>query len=82
MRYEFLGQQWPHAFMRIGPAHRPTNSADITGTLAEITEGLTLASDALREDVVTGRLDRFRPLMRGRLGIDQTFDAFQRLWRR
>jgi 1-acyl-sn-glycerol-3-phosphate acyltransferase len=82
MRYEFLGQQWPHAFMRIGPAHRPANPADIEGTMAEISAGLTAAADALRDDVVAGRLDRFRPLLRGRLGIDKTFDAFLGLLRR
>jgi 1-acyl-sn-glycerol-3-phosphate acyltransferase len=81
MRYEFFGQQWPHAFMRIGPAHRPSDPADVEGTLAEISAGLTAASDALRDDVLAGRLDRFKPLLRGRLGIDKSFDAFLRLIR-
>lgn len=81
LRYEFLGQQWPHAFMRIGPAHRPTNPGSVEGTLAEVTAGLTAAADALRDDVVAGRLDRFRPLLRGRLGVDKRFDAFRRLFR-
>jgi 1-acyl-sn-glycerol-3-phosphate acyltransferase len=82
LRYEFLGQQWPHAFMRIGPAHRPTDPADTEGTLAEITAGLTGASDALRDDVLAGRLDRFTPLLRGPRGIDKTFDTFLRMIRR
>ena len=82
LRYEFLGQQWPHAFMRIGPAHRPTDPTDVQRTLAEITAGLTAASDALRDDVVAGNLDRFKPLLRGRRGIDKTFDAFLRMIRR
>ncbi|MEI6778623.1 MAG: lysophospholipid acyltransferase family protein [Chloroflexales bacterium] len=82
LRYEFLGQQWPHAFIRIGPTHRPTNPADMKSTLAEITRGLTAASDALRDDVVAGRIDRFRPLLCGRQGIDKTFDAFLRMIRR
>ncbi|MBX0328887.1 lysophospholipid acyltransferase family protein [Oscillochloris sp. ZM17-4] len=82
MRYEFLGEQWPHAFMRVGPAHRPADPADIEGTLAEITAGLTEASDALRDDVVGGRRDRFRPLLRGPLGIDKRFDQFLRMFRR
>ncbi|GAB4438467.1 MAG: lysophospholipid acyltransferase family protein [Chloroflexi bacterium OHK40] len=80
LRYEFLGQQWPHAFMRLGPVHRAANPADIDGTLADLTARLTAASDALRDDVVATRLDRFRPLLRGRRGIDQTFAAFLRLW--
>ncbi|MEI7643413.1 MAG: lysophospholipid acyltransferase family protein [Chloroflexales bacterium] len=82
LRYEFLGQQWPHAFMRIGPAHRPADPADLVGTMAEITAGLTTASDALRDDVVGGRIDRFKPLLRGRLGIDTAFDAFRQMIRR
>ncbi|MEI7772338.1 MAG: lysophospholipid acyltransferase family protein [Chloroflexales bacterium] len=82
LRYELLGQQWPHAFMRIGPAHRPADPADIDGTMAEISAGLTAASDALRDDVLAGRLDRFKPLLRGRRGIDKTFDAFLRMIRR
>jgi chlorobactene lauroyltransferase len=79
LRYEFLGQQWPHAFIRIGPAHRAANPAHLRGTLAEITARLTAACDALRDDVVGGRLDGYAPILRGRPGIDQTFDAFLRL---
>jgi 1-acyl-sn-glycerol-3-phosphate acyltransferase len=79
LRYEFLGQQWPHAFISIGPVHRAANPADVEGTLAELTARLTAACDELRDDVIAMRLDRFRPLLRGRRGIDQTFDAFRRL---
>lgn len=79
LRYEFLGQQWPHAFIRMGPTYTPADPADIAGTLAEVTTQLTTASDALRDDVIALRLERFRPLLRGRRGIDKTFDAFLRL---
>lgn len=79
LRYEFLGQQWPHAFIRLGPAHRAANPDDIEGTLAEVTARLTAACDALRDDVVGGGLDAYTPILRGRRGIDQTFDALLRL---
>ena len=79
LRYEFLGEQWPHAFIRIGPAHRPVDPADVEGTLAEVTLRLTAACDALRDDVVGGRLEAYRPLLRGRAGIDQRFDTMRRL---
>lgn len=82
LRYEFLGQQWPHAFIRLGPAHRPADPQDTAGTLAEITARLTASADALRDDVVGQRMDRFRPLLRGRLGIDKSWDAVRRLFRR
>jgi 1-acyl-sn-glycerol-3-phosphate acyltransferase len=79
LRYEFLGQQWPHAFIRIGPAHRPADPSDIAGTLADVTARLTAACDALRDDVLGLQLGRFRPLLRGRRGVDQRFDGFRRL---
>lgn len=75
LRYEFLGQQWPHAFISLGPVHRAADPADVEGTLADLTARLTAACDALRDDVVGGRMERFRPLLRGRRGIDKRFDA-------
>lgn len=79
LRYEFLGQQWPHAFIRIGPPHRIAAPSDVDTTMRDLTTRLTGAVDGLRDDVVNGRMDRFRPLLRGRRGIDKTFDAFLRL---
>lgn len=78
LRYEFLGQQWPHAFISIGPTHTLANPEEIEGNMADITTRLTALCDALRDDVVAQRLDRFRPLLRGRRGIDKTFDALLR----
>lgn len=78
LRYEFLGQQWPHAFIRIGPTHQLSNPDDQAATLAELTTRLTDAVDALRDDVVAGQMDRFRPLLRGRRGIDQVVAALLR----
>ena len=79
LRYEFLGQQLPHAFIRIGPTHRPASPQDETTLIREVGERLTESCDALRDDVVAGRLDRYHPLLRGQRGIDQRFDAFLRL---
>jgi chlorobactene lauroyltransferase len=78
-RYEFLGQQWPHAFIRIGPAHRPADPENSAAVQHEMAERLTASCDALRDDVLGGRLDLFRPLLQGQLGIDQTFAGFLRL---
>ncbi|MCS6881044.1 MAG: lysophospholipid acyltransferase family protein [Oscillochloridaceae bacterium] len=79
LRYELLGRQFPEAFIRIGPCHRAANPADIEGTLADITSRLTAACDALRDDVLALRYERFQPLLRGRRGIDELFDGFLRL---
>jgi 1-acyl-sn-glycerol-3-phosphate acyltransferase len=79
LRYEFLGQQWPHAFIRLGPVYTPGEPAATDGTLAELTARLTAACDALRDDVLALELERFRPLLRGRRGIDKSFDAVLRL---
>lgn len=81
LRYEFLGQQLPHAFIRIGPPHRAAAPEDQAGTLAEITARLTESVDALRDEVVAGGLQHFRPLLRGNLGIDQAWDAVRGLLR-
>ncbi|MFQ3664125.1 MAG: lysophospholipid acyltransferase family protein [Chloroflexaceae bacterium] len=79
LRYELLGRQFPEAFIRIGPQHRAVNPQDIEGTLADITSRLTTACDALRDDVLALRYERFQPLLRGRRGIDELFDGFLRL---
>lgn len=79
LRYEFLGQQWPHAFIRMGPVHGVADPCDVEGTLAELTARLTTACDDLRDDVVEGRLAGYGPVLRGRGGIDQRFDALLRL---
>ncbi len=79
LRYELLGRQFPEAFIRIGPYYRAANPSDIEGALADITSRLTEACDALREDVLALRYDRFQPLLRGRRGIDELFDGFLRL---
>ncbi|NJN19318.1 MAG: glycerol acyltransferase [Oscillochloris sp.] len=82
LRYEFLGQQWPHAFIRIGPFHRIADPADMRATRAAITQRLTAAVDGLRDDVVAQRMNRFRPLLRGRRGIDKTWDTLRGMFRR
>ena len=81
-RYEFLGQQWPHAFIRVGPFHPPADRHDPQATRADITERLTSSADRLREQVVGGDLSRFAPLLKGRPGIDESFAGFLRLFKK
>ncbi|WP_322496405.1 lysophospholipid acyltransferase family protein [Chloroflexus sp.] len=75
LRYEFLGQQWPHAFVQIGPPHLPASRTDIEAIRADVAARLTAAVDTLRADVIEQRLGRFQPLLSGRWGIDRTWDA-------
>jgi chlorobactene lauroyltransferase len=80
LRYEFLGQQWPHAFIRIGQTHRLSDPENIEASRVEIERRLNETVDALREDVLAQRLNRFRPLLNGQLGIDQRWDIVRTLW--
>ncbi|RRR76155.1 MAG: glycerol acyltransferase [Candidatus Viridilinea halotolerans] len=78
LRYEFLGHQQPHAFIRIGPVHRPAHPTDEASIINAVAERLTAACDALRDDVVSGNFACYQTLLRGRHGIDQRFDRFLR----
>ncbi|NTV64627.1 MAG: glycerol acyltransferase [Oscillochloris sp.] len=81
LRYDFLGEQWPHAFIRIGPIHQASDPRDIERTSTEIAAQLTAAADGLRDDVLAGKRDRFRPLISGRKGIDTFLDRILALAR-
>jgi 1-acyl-sn-glycerol-3-phosphate acyltransferase len=75
LRYEFRGEQRPDAFIRAGPAHHVPADADARALTAEIAGRLTAACDTLRDDVAAERLDGYRPLLRGRPGVNRVFDA-------
>ncbi len=82
LRYEFLGQQWPHAFVQVGPCHPPASRHDIEAIRLDIAHRLTEAVDALRADVIEQRLGRFQPLLSGRWGIDRMWDTIRDWFRR
>jgi len=82
LRYEFLGQQWPHAFVQVGPSHPPASRDDIEVIRSDVAARLTAAVDKLRADVIEQRLGRFQPLLNGRWGIDRTWDAVRGWFRR
>ncbi len=85
-RYEFGGRQKAEAYIRIGPSWRfeaaSAADRDPQQLLNRITNDLAAQCDALREDVVAGRRQRFAPLLRGNRGIDERFDVLLKLWRR
>ncbi len=81
LRYEFRGEQRPDVFVRVGPvqqlaAHSTVAVPDLT---QQIGEQLTASLDALRAQVVAGDLHRFALLLRGREGIDRSFDRLLKL---
>jgi hypothetical protein len=78
LRYEFRGEQRPEAFIRAGTAHRAPADADTHALTAEISQRLTAACDALRDEVNEGKLEQYRVLLRGRTGANRAFDALRR----
>jgi hypothetical protein len=79
LRYEFRGEQRPEAFIRAGPAHYVRANCDPRALTAAAGARLTAACDALRDDVISGQLDEYRVLLRGRPGPDKIWDAVRRL---
>ncbi len=78
LRYEFIGEQRPEAFLSVGaPLRFPDNSAtskDITATLAQ---ALTNELDALRDDVIAYRLQSFTTLVSGAQSVNRLWDALR-----
>ena len=77
LRYEFIGEQKPEAFISIGAPllylHGQSISAKkITGDLQTM---LTLELDGLREDVVAYKLAGFETLIDGAWSINRWWDA-------
>jgi 1-acyl-sn-glycerol-3-phosphate acyltransferase len=79
LRYEFRGQQRPEVFIRAGPAHYATAASDTRALTAEAGARLTVACDALRDDLNAAQLEGYRVLLRGRPGPDVIFDAARAL---
>jgi 1-acyl-sn-glycerol-3-phosphate acyltransferase len=82
MRYEFRGEQRPEAFIRAGPPHVVPATADEAELTAEAQRRLTVAVDALRDDVLEERFDDYQVLLRGKPGVNRVFDAAMKYVRR
>lgn len=76
LRYEFVGEQKPEAFMSVGT---PLCFADHSRTPKEIAatleRALTRELDALRDDVVAYRFQSFTTLVTGAQSINRWWDA-------
>lgn len=77
-RYDFLEQQPPDAFARIGPPiyvdaeREPINQKELTDRLAR---AMTAELDALHADVAAYDLSPYRKLLSGRASVDQVWDG-------
>jgi len=79
LRYEFIGEQKPEAFISVGP---PTtfSSTDLPAAkaIAGVLETeLTSELDRLHADVVAYRLDTFEPMLSGGWSINRLWDALR-----
>ena len=77
LRYEFIGEQKPEAFISVGPPllwqqADEANAKDIT---AQMQAALTHELDRLRADVVAYKLDDFETLIGGAWSINRWWDA-------
>ena len=79
LRYELRGEQRPEAFIRAGPAHYAPANSEPRALSAEVAARLTAACDALRDEVTAGDMAGYRPLLRGRPGVNRLFDAVRGL---
>jgi hypothetical protein len=75
LRYELRGEQRPEAFIRAGPSHFAPADLDARALTGEAGARLTVACDALRDEVNADQLEGYRVLLRGRPGPDKLFDA-------
>lgn len=82
LRYEFIGEQKPEAFISLGAPvaldetlARAVNAKAFT---SELEDWVTAELDRLRDDVRAYRFDGFRPLMQGAPSINRVWDWVRR----
>ena len=81
-RYQFLQEQRPDVFISIGAGRLATERDAPRATTAWLGDALTTELDALTADVTAERLGDFTVVLRGRGGIDRTFDRLASRTRR
>lgn len=81
-RYEFLQEQRPDAFIRLGPARVMTPADSPRAITAWLGATISAELDALTADVIAERQEGFTTVLQGRGGIDRTFDRLASRTRR
>ena len=78
LRYEFVGEQRPEAFLSVGaPLRFPDDSTAPKEITARLAQALTAELDALRDDVIAYRLQSFTTLVSGAQSINRLWDALR-----
>jgi chlorobactene lauroyltransferase len=76
LRYEFIGEQKPEAFISVGAPLQieaaSTTTKDLTN---EMTNRLAIELDLLHADIVARDFSRFTPLVRGSFSINRLWDT-------
>ena len=75
LRYEFIGEQKPEAFISVGAPAVVTGQVDAKAITAQMEAALIDELDRLREHVVAYRLDGFETLVAGAWSINRIWDA-------
>lgn len=75
LRYEFIGEQKPEAFLRVGAPAVVAGPVDAKAITAHMEAALTDELNRLRDDVVAYRLDGFEALVAGAWSINRIWDA-------
>ncbi|GAC1538861.1 MAG: lysophospholipid acyltransferase family protein [Herpetosiphon sp.] len=82
LRFEFLLQQRPEAFMRIGPAHVMAGDSSARAINSDLSERLLHEVELLRRDIVAGDLSQYTTVLRGHPSINVWWDRVRGLARR
>jgi 1-acyl-sn-glycerol-3-phosphate acyltransferase len=76
LRYEFIGEQKPDAFVSLGaPLVCTAGRVDAKAITAQMEQALTDELDRLRDDVVAYRFGDFETLVEGAWSINRAWDA-------
>jgi 1-acyl-sn-glycerol-3-phosphate acyltransferase len=77
LRYEFIGEQRPDAFLSLGAPllYQATERVDAKAITAHMEHALTRELDRLRDDVVAYRFSDFETLIEGEWSINRLWDA-------
>ncbi len=77
LRYEFIGEQKPEAFISAGPPMLVEASAQPKSVAAEAEAALTRELDQLRADVAAYRFDSFDDVLTGMPSINRIWDRMR-----
>ena len=79
LRYEFVGEQKPHAFISVGLPISVSSTKTTTKEVTQLmTQRLTEQVDQLRDDVIARQFTGFKTLVHGQWSINRIWDTVRR----